>query len=223
MSGKRVNRGKSENKSDGVDSQPRIVGGKWRSRKIAYHGDPRTRPMKARVREAVFNLVGPSIKGMHVLDLFAGTGAIGLEALSRGAARATFIERHFPTADLIRRNVAQFHVEAITEIITFNTFHWGRNSLQAWSEASAAAASNPPPWVIFCSPPYDLYLDQTDDLLQLLEELLHRAPLGSVCVVEADERFSFDLLPGEATEWDVRTYFPAFVGIRRLTDAIAQD
>ena len=54
------------------------------------------RPMKNRVREALFNLIGPSIKGKHAIDLFAGTGALGLEAISRGAVSATLTEQHYP-------------------------------------------------------------------------------------------------------------------------------
>src|SRR4051794_22495694 len=84
----------------------RIIGGSFRGRKLKYSGDIRTRPMKDRVREAVFNLLGKQIAGSHAIDLFAGTGALGLEALSRGAARATFIERHFLTAKLIEENAA---------------------------------------------------------------------------------------------------------------------
>ncbi len=61
----------------------RIIGGQLRGRRINYSGDARTRPMKDRLREAIFNLIGPSIRGKHVLDLFAGTGALALEALSR--------------------------------------------------------------------------------------------------------------------------------------------
>ena len=71
----------------------------------------RMRPMKDRVREAIFNLIGPAIRGKHAMDLFAGTGALGLEALSRGADRATFIEQHFPTAKIIRQNIAALGVE----------------------------------------------------------------------------------------------------------------
>src|SRR5262249_42961688 len=78
----------------------RIIGGEYRGRKLQYSGDIRTRPMKDRVREALFNLIGPNVRGMHAIDLFAGTGALGLEAISRGAAGATFIERHYPTAEL---------------------------------------------------------------------------------------------------------------------------
>ena len=79
----------------------RIIGGRFRGRKLAYSGDPRTRPMKDRVREALFNLLGRAVEGKTAIDLFAGTGALAFEALSRGAARAVAIELHRPTARLI--------------------------------------------------------------------------------------------------------------------------
>ena len=82
----------------------RIIAGCFRGRKLHYSGDPRTRPMKDRVRQALFNRLGPDVEGTLAVDLFAGTGALGLEALSRGATRAILIEQHRPTArDLQRR------------------------------------------------------------------------------------------------------------------------
>src|SRR5688500_17604840 len=82
----------------------RIIGGSFRGRTLSYSGDARTRPMKDRVREAMFNLLAERIRGKHAIDLFAGTGVLGLEALSRGATKATLIERHLPTAKLIEQN-----------------------------------------------------------------------------------------------------------------------
>ena len=74
-------------KSSGCASTLRIIGGRLRGSVIEYHGDPRTRPMKDRVREAAFNLIGPQVVGTFAIDLFAGTGALAFEALSRGAVR----------------------------------------------------------------------------------------------------------------------------------------
>jgi len=88
----------------------RIIGGSFRGRKLEYSGDLRTRPMKDRVREALFNLLSNAVKGKVAIDLFAGTGALALEALSRGASRAVFIERHRPTAQAILRNSATLGV-----------------------------------------------------------------------------------------------------------------
>jgi hypothetical protein len=71
------------------------------------------------------------------------------------------------------------------------------------------------PWVVFCSPPYELYISHTAEMMALVERLLENAPAGSLFAVEADERFDFGLLPA-ADQWDVRAYPPAVVGIRRM-------
>jgi 16S rRNA (guanine966-N2)-methyltransferase len=187
-----------------TDSPPRIIGGTMRGRKLRYSGDLRTRPMKDRVREAVFNLLGPAVRGKHAIDLFAGTGALGLEAISRGAAGATFAERHFPTAALIRESAAELGVEGVCTILPANVLLWAKRM--------------PPlpaiPWVVFCSPPYDLYVEQAEAVLALVSQLIEHAPADSQFCVEADERFDFGQLP-HAGEWDVRRYPPAIVGVWR--------
>lgn len=180
----------------------RIIGGSFRGRKLAYGGDPRTRPMKDRVREAVFNLIGPSVLGKHAIDLFAGTGALGFESLSRGAARVTFVEQHFPTAGIIRGNAETLGVAQQCTVTPANTFIWAKRQPELGVE----------PWVIFCSPPYAFYVERADEMLELIVGMIERAPPGSVVVVEADERFDFGLLP-TADEWDVRRYPPAVVGL----------
>ena len=73
--------------------QVRIIGGRWRGTKLAVPDRPGLRPSSDRVRETLFNWLMPVLPGARVLDLFAGTGALGLEALSRGAAHATLVER----------------------------------------------------------------------------------------------------------------------------------
>ncbi len=70
----------------------RIIAGHWRSRRIEPPGDPRARPTTDRVREAWMNILKDRLPGARVVDLFAGTGAMGLEALSRGAASCDFVE-----------------------------------------------------------------------------------------------------------------------------------
>lgn len=198
----------------------RIIGGRFRGRKIRYSGDVRTRPMKDRLREAIFNLVGPSIKGKHALDLFAGTGALALEALSRGADRATMIEMHFPTAKLIRQNAADLGAEDITQVVAADTFIWCEKHLMNDSDDNTTLSgrefgpNSETPWAVFCSPPYEFYVSRNADMLALIEGLISAAPLESLVVVEADARFNFESLP-EATAWNVRSYPPATVGIFR--------
>lgn len=182
----------------------RIVGGTFRGRKLQYAGDLRVRPMKDRVREAVFNLVGPSVRGAHAMDLFAGTGALGLEAISRGAAGATFIECHYPTARVLRANIATLAVEPLCRVVVADTFAW-------WNQSPCLSASA---WVAFVSPPYDFYIDRREDMLRLIHGLRAAAPPGSVLVVESDQRFDFASLDS-ADGWNVRDYPPARVGLYR--------
>ncbi len=185
----------------------RIIGGSLRNRPIRYHGDPRTRPMKDRVREAVFNLIGPAVRGKHAIDLFAGTGALGFEAISRGAARATLIERHFPTAQIIRDNRAALGVQDQCRVSPGDAFLWLR-------QQGPAVELDDRPWLVLCSPPYDFYVDRPHQMLALLRELVDRCPADSLFVVESDQRFDFDWL-AELGDWDIRAYPPAQVGLLR--------
>ena len=186
----------------------RIIGGQFRGRKLHYSGELRTRPMKDRLREAIFNLIGPSIRGAHALDLFAGTGALALEALSRGAARATLIEQHHPTADIIRQNIVALGVERQAEVIAGNVFIWWRTQMKR------AARFGEAPWAVFFSPPYDFYVNRADEMLELIGGLIRSAPAESIFVVEADARFNFQTLP-DPQAWNIRPYPPAVVGIFR--------
>jgi 16S rRNA (guanine966-N2)-methyltransferase len=104
----------------------RIIGGTRRGLKLAAIGEGDTaahlRPTSDRVREAIFNLLinggyGNPVQGAQVLDLFAGTGALGLEALSTGASRATFVDDGAKALSLLRTNIARMKAEAATECL----------------------------------------------------------------------------------------------------------
>lgn len=188
----------------------RIVGGTLRGRKIAYPGDPRTRPMKDRTREAIFNLLSTDVAGRLAVDLFAGTGALGIEALSRGAAEAVFLEKHFPTADAIRRNLETLGTADRARVTACDTIL----QLRRMRRDGETFGDGRRPWLVFCSPPYDFYVTRTADMLGLLDDVFALAPPQSIVVVEADERFDFASLP-QAESWRVRPYPPAVVGISR--------
>lgn len=185
----------------------RIIGGHFRGRKLLYSGDRRVRPMKDRVREAVFNLVGPAIREKHAIDLFAGTGALALEAISRGAAQATLIEQHFPTAEITRRNVTRLGVEDAAQVVTSDVFIWLKRGPEL----------GPRPWVVFCSPPWDFFVERADAMQELIGGLMRQAPRQSIFAVEADKRFDFRLLP-HPDAWDIRHYPPVVLGIYRTQD-----
>ena len=164
--------------------------------------------MKDDVREAVFNLVGGWVPGRAAFDLFAGTGAVGLEAISRGATRAWLVERHFPTVRLIRENVQNIAPDANIEIAAEDSFFWSRTFL-AQPELWPAE-----PWVVFCCPPYDLFVEREVDMVKLVQDWFAAAPSDSLFVVESDPRFDPGKLPSPG-HWMTRTYPPAQVSVYR--------
>ncbi len=83
-----------------------VTGGELKGKKLLCPPGLAIRPTPGRVREAVFNILGPAVSGTHILDLFAGTGAVGIEALSRGAERAVFIDSSPRALDVARKNIA---------------------------------------------------------------------------------------------------------------------
>jgi 16S rRNA (guanine966-N2)-methyltransferase len=84
----------------------RIIGGEWRSRKLRFADVPGLRPTPDRVRETLFNWLQMQVPGARCLDLFAGSGALGLEALSRGASEVVMVEKHPAAAKALRDNIA---------------------------------------------------------------------------------------------------------------------
>ncbi len=95
----------------------RVTGGELRSRVIRSPQGSAVRPTPGRVKEALFSILGDDIVGARVLDVFSGTGAIGFESLSRGAAHATFVEMHAPTAQAIRAAAAEFGLTPVTTVV----------------------------------------------------------------------------------------------------------
>jgi len=125
----------------------RIVAGNWRSRLLDIADVPGLRPTAERIRETLFNWLAPRIAGARCLDLFAGTGALGLEALSRGAEHAVFVERSGVAAAQLRANVAELGARNAT-------------ILQAGAFDFLRAPSGGPFDIVFLDPPF------ADDLLE---------------------------------------------------------
>lgn len=88
----------------------RIIGGIYRSLPIKTLKGGRLRPTSDQLRETVFDVLGPRIEGTRFMDAYAGSGAVGLEALSRGASEVVFVEHHRAAADLIRENLASLEI-----------------------------------------------------------------------------------------------------------------
>ncbi|MEH6402241.1 MAG: 16S rRNA (guanine(966)-N(2))-methyltransferase RsmD [Sneathiella sp.] len=115
----------------------RIVSGEFRGKLLAIPEDKRIRPTADRIREALFNILahgtdyltdnGPLPRGARVLDMFAGTGALGVEALSRGAEHVTFMDNNPESLKLIRQNVAAINAQHKSNIYSRNGTNLGRN------------------------------------------------------------------------------------------------
>src|SRR5580692_4637093 len=95
----------------------RVIAGKFRSRRLKGPGLLRVRPTSDRLRETLFNILGPTVEDSLFVDAYAGTGAIGIEAISRGARETIFIESHAATARLVRKNRESLAVSVGAEVI----------------------------------------------------------------------------------------------------------
>jgi len=95
----------------------RVIGGAFKGRRLKIVSSPQVRPMPAKLKEALFNIIQDEVKGAFVLDGFAGTGSIGIEALSRGAEKAVFIDEYYPAVKTIKRNLAECGAEDKARVI----------------------------------------------------------------------------------------------------------
>src|SRR5436305_12278453 len=106
--------------------QLRIVAGSLRGRKLICVVSDKLRPAPQMVRAALFSILGDAVPGRPFYDLFAGTGAVGLEAVSRGAARVTLVERDNRVADAIEQHAKQFGVADDTSVVRGDAYRWAQ-------------------------------------------------------------------------------------------------
>jgi 16S rRNA (guanine966-N2)-methyltransferase len=156
----------------------RIVSGAWGGRRLQAPPGDATRPTSDRVREALFSILGARVEGARVLDLFAGSGALGLEALSRGAAAATFVDSAPAAVRAVRANLEA--LDAAAEVRR-------QDALRFLGGARDAAC---PYDLVFLDPPYRLATRLGAELSEALPPVL--AP-GATVVTESDRRRPLDL------------------------------
>lgn len=135
----------------------RVIAGRYKSRPLRSLKGTKLRPTSDRLRETLFNILGPMIEGVTFLDLYAGTGAVGIEALSRGARHAIFVEQHAPAVALIRRNLQSLGIGAEAELVATNV----ESAIERLEHRRSHAQ------IIFFDPPYaaDLEYEKTLELL----------------------------------------------------------
>lgn len=160
----------------------RIITGKARGLKLITPKNMDVRPTSDRVKESFFNIIGTKIVGTHVLDLFAGTGNLGLEAWSRGAEKIVFIDESQTSLQLVRSNIAKAKAEKDTKVIKGN----------AVKIIADLAANGEKFDFIFCDPPYNKGLPA-----KIIEQAAKHdiVSLGGYLIIEHSQHESLPELP----------------------------
>ena len=165
----------------------RVIAGRYKGRRLKTPTWEGLRPTSDKLRETLFNILAPRIDGARVLDGFAGTGAVGIEAMSRGAAHVTFVERDRRAAALIAENVGTCDADAVYTVET--------GDVAALLRARPAAFD-----VIWLDPPY-----ASADGVEALEAAAGALAPGGVVVLERATRREPDVPPSLARIRDVRS------------------
>jgi 16S rRNA (guanine(966)-N(2))-methyltransferase RsmD len=161
----------------------RIIAGTYRSRILKSLKGLALRPTSDRLRETLFNVLGAAVDGSQFIDVYAGTGAVGIEALSRGAVQAVFIEKHAPAAALIRRNLESLGVRSGALVLPVDALR-GLEKLEA-----RHSPGDPRFDYAFVDPPYAA----VEEVLQVLRFLGTASLLAPGAVVVAEHRRTLEL------------------------------
>lgn len=188
----------------------RIIAGSLRGRRIETVTDDRVRPTSERAREALFNILAPDLDGRVAFDLFAGSGALGLEALSRGASRVVFVEQDAKVAGALRRTLSTFRVKESAAVVRSDVFRWA-SQFSEWPDE---------PCLVLIDPPYRLFEKSPQRLAELIETLEHRLANGSILVLQSEKgKGPRWLNVAGAGTWDVRTYGRTQLALQRVGQA----
>jgi len=172
----------------------RVIAGTFRSRPIAAPRGDNTRPTSDRLRETLFNVLAPHIEGAHFLDLYAGTGAVGIEAISRGASHITFVESAKPALTTLRANLASLKITTGYTIDPRSV----TTALEHLAKPSSIEAKFD---IVFLDPPYDA----EDEYTRTLTTLGRSTLLAPNAIVIAEHRRKHILADTYATLHRTRT------------------
>jgi 16S rRNA (guanine966-N2)-methyltransferase len=175
-------------------TQLRIVAGSLKGRKLSCLVSPKLRPTPQMVREALFSILGNAVPGRPFWDVFAGTGIVGLEALSRGASAAWFVERDFRLADAIDQYLKQFHLTDRGRVV--------RADVYRWAERLPGVTA---PVTVFLSPPFADYQHRAEELTGLLARLQAIVAAESVLCLQGEQHVTPQPLPLHE-QWEQRRY-----------------
>lgn len=171
------------------------MAGSLRGRKLSVVVHEGLRPTPQMVREALFSILGNAVPGRVFYDIFAGTGVVGLEAVSRGATSARLIEKDARSAADIVKYAQSFDVSDRVQVLRADAYRWAERWIAPGNE----------PVNLFLSPPFPDLTEKGEEFLAMVQVLLNKAPNDSVLAIQAEEGFPIERLPDLAA-WDIRKY-----------------
>lgn len=176
---------------------PRIIAGKYKGRLLVAPKGDATRPTQDRVKESLFSILGGQLDGQSVIDLFAGTGGLGLEALSRGASNVVFVENGGPALKALRANISSLGVDDDVVIMPL--------------EVERVLPKLQPADLILMDAPYAY-----DGLVEIIEHIFQAGLLnaGGLCVVETSAKRKLELSPHIAIDSERRYGDTKFLFLR---------
>jgi len=169
-------------KPQSAHNQLRIIGGAWRGRKLAFAPLPGLRPTPNRVRETLFNWLAPVVRGARCLDLFSGSGALGLEAASRGASCCVLVEQQHLAVQTLREQVARLNAEHVDVV---------EAEVLSWLSRGAVPFD-----IVFLDPPFQRGL-----LQECIERLEHNGWLADSAWIYIESEEGLELALPERWEW----------------------
>lgn len=178
----------------------RIIAGEFRGRKLLPPVGEVTRPITDRAKQSLFDVITPIVEGARVYDCFAGTGSMGLECLSRGAAFVTFFEADRPALTRLTQNIMAVRAGERSRTIPGDLFKWFERTNTRPGTAGEIGAD-----LVFLDPPYRFLTDRPNELLQLALHLTHaHLSPGATVVFRHDAKDKLDLPNLEP--YDAREY-----------------
>lgn len=181
----------------------RIIGGEFRGRMVPCEVHTDLRPTPDRVREALFNILAFDLDGKHFIDIFAGTGVVGLEAIGRGVKETWFVEWDAKNAVSIQKLIDLFRVRQKARVIRADAYRW----LEHWTPPTD-------PVVLFLSPPFPDLQSKPDVFVSTVENAIKQVVPGSIVVVQVEVGVPLNWSP--EIEWDTRKYGRNLILIHRL-------
>ncbi len=174
--------------------QLRIIAGSLRGRKMTVVLNQALRPLADRARGALFSILGDAVPGRPFFDVFAGSGSVGMEAISLGASTLTFVEPDPRTVGEIVQHLKKFGVAEKARVLQSDAYRWADKG-----------ALPDEPVNVFLGPPYEQFVNHFDALQWLIQTMQQRLAPESVLIVQSDHTFPAEQFP-RAEEWDVREY-----------------